>query len=682
MASSRPHADNIAAPPALVAYPSYAELAKCEPYRHVSLFARAPWLRPNALEEEGLLEQYVVAGFLPDGLPVDAVHSPEWQKRCYIPDNQIWLGVGRRRIGLTEGRVRLTRAIYQRIERMGILPVDPYLAFDTWLFRTPEEAQYGPLLANALTESKAWYGTFEPKQAALVAKYRYLPEGYQVAERFGPRGSETDHYRRWYKFERHQRAATGYLVPYQAIEIQHISHRALRGRYVAVPTSWQLWEVPKGLHVELPAVLTYAWTALVDRPSDGAWCIFYTEWIAQVGAACLWEAYSSCRLFWLPPKVVEGIRKVDLGAIMGEAGYAKLLSLLALMEAQPWASVTPANRLPEPSGRREPYVAILRSDAGGHWVYLDPLREEVLEADEAKSRRLARITALQDTDVAMVAQESQPDGAVVTSVPEPAGNESSDPFREEARPPATVSVLDYEEESLRLSPMASVVAPRPLSARRRNEVAPGGNKGDHPTKVARVADEGSVRESMSRSSASTVTRRFGTLGVDQPAGSGALPPAGPSQPSGTPAQMAIDTDSAKLAFLTGVLRTSGLLGSAEPSSLDEAMSLMANFAQGRKGSSFGSFSASTANSAGSPAPLLPKPLGASAATATVPVGQSGGTQPSIPSSAPVGTSKPSGSSTADEPAGEDEPSGDVRRTLPTEGSASAPQGAEPDSANA
>ena len=135
---------------------------------------------------------------------------------------------------------------------------------------------------------------------------------------------------------------------------------------------------------------------------------------------------------------------MDLSAIMGEVGYAKLLSLLALMEAQPWPSVTSDNRLPEPQGRREPYVAIQRSDAGGHWVYLDPLREEVLEAYEAKFRRSARIAALQDTDVAMSAQESQPAGNVVESAPQPICNESSNSLREEARPPATVSVLDYE----------------------------------------------------------------------------------------------------------------------------------------------------------------------------------------------------------------------------------------------
>ena len=650
---AHPHADNIAAPPALVAYPSYAELARSEPYRHVALFARAPWLRPNALEEEGLLERYVVAGFLPDGLPATAVRSPEWLKRCYIPDNQVWLGSGRRRVGLTEGRLRLTRAIYQRIERMGHLPVDPHLALDTWLYRSPEEAQYGPLLAEALEKSKAWYGTFEPIQAALVANYRFLPAGYQTTARFGPRGSEDDLFRRWYKFERHQRAVTGYLVPYQAVESQFISHRALRGRYVAVPTSWQLWEVPKGLHVELPAVLTYAWTAMVDSPRDGAWCIFYTEWIAQVGSACLWEAYSTCRLFWLPPKVVEGIRKVDLGAIMGNEGYTKLLSLLALMESQPWPSVTPANRLNESSGRREPYVAILRTDGGGHWVYVDPVREEVLEPDEARERREARIAALRDSDVAMVAQDNQPAGYTVESVPEPAGNDSSDPFREVPAPPATASVLDYEEESVRLSPMATSAAPRAPSARRGINVALDGNGGNLRSKIARVAGSGSVRESASRSSASTVTRRFGGLDV--------------SQPVGPVAQTAIDTDSAKLAFLTGVLRTSGLLGSAEPSTLDEAMALMANLAGPRNGSSFGSFSAPMATVASTPASSLPKPLGTQGPLATVPAGQESATPTVV---------------TTPKPAGDGEPSGSAAPSPALTSGAGAPESDKPDSANA
>ena len=204
--------------------------------------------------------------------------------------------------------------------------------FDTWLFRTPSEAGYGADLAEVIAQSEAWVGRSEPDGDALSLNFRLLPEGYKITERFGARGTESDYYRRLLKFERHQRARLGYLVPYQALEVQYIRHRALAGRHVALPHAWKHWEVPKGLHVELPPVLTYAWRCLLDRPHDGSWCVFYTEWTAYVAAAVLWETYSSSRLFWLPPRLLAAIRRVDYSAVLGDGAYGKLMRLLGLVE--------------------------------------------------------------------------------------------------------------------------------------------------------------------------------------------------------------------------------------------------------------------------------------------------------------------------------------------------------------
>lgn len=645
---------NIAAPSQLRSYPSYADLAQRAPYRHLRLYAAAPWHNPNALEEAGLIDRYLVANRLPDGLPFEAIQSREWRYRCYIPDNQVWAGAGRRQLSQQAARERLVRSVYQRVERMGVIPVEPGLAFDTWVFRTADEAQYGPALATVVETSEAWAGETKPKAAALAINFRLLPEGYKSTERFGPRASETDYYRRLLKYERHQRARTGYLVPYQALEVQYIRQRALAGRHVALPRSWSEWEVPKGLHVELPPVLTYAWRHLLDRAHDGLWCVFYTEWSAFVAAAFVWEAYATCRLFWLPSRLLAAIRDVDLSAALGSEALSKARRLVGLVEAQDWASVDSANKLaPEASGRNASYVTTQRADSGGDWVYLDPEAEVVLPENEARARRTARIASDGSHDVPMPPVASVPvntDEVVTAAV----GSKRNAPEGEDAES-ACMSVMNYEEESINAPPSEQPVG----------TVAPGGNV---IQKVARVANTGSVREAdhCSRSSASSVTRHIGQLdlarGLRYSVGHTSSGNSGPQATGGVPVSAppsaSIDTDAGRLEFLNSVLRNTGLIGDKPCSTLQEAMGLMANLGSTRGAGDPTSApvgSSTTLPSGDTVAPPAPTattappggsvdtPVGDSVAAPSGTVGpdpKSAG----LPAAAPAGDSAPGGSS--------------------------------------
>ena len=373
-------------------YPAYASLAAVDPYRNVGLYCEAPWLRPPGLDEDGLLERYVVAGKLPDGLPSSAVWSHEWQYRLYLPDNVLLRRGGR---SLRSAREALTRTVYQRIARMGgDYPIEPDLGLDTWMYRNRAEADYGATLATVLQSFAENGDKCEPCQEALAFRVPLLPIDLAKARRFGYRsGDDSAYYRNQVRFERYHRSRTGYFVPLQALEVQHMRREAYRGRFVALPGRWYEWEVPRGLHAELPPVMTYAWSKMLDKPRADAWAVFYSEWVACVAAAWLWEVYDSGRLFWLPPKVIKGIRTLDLSAVFGYVDrYAKAKRLLRIIESVDWAEVPSGQRVREHPRKPGDMAGTLRDDAGGDWVYVHLEAEEAVERDVALAARDARVS--------------------------------------------------------------------------------------------------------------------------------------------------------------------------------------------------------------------------------------------------------------------------------------------------
>ena len=94
MASQRHLTGIIAAPARLRDYPSYADLGTLDPIRDVRVFSWASWFIPPALDDEALINHYIVAGRLPDGLPVGALRFWDWMFHCYVPDNAIYCGAG------------------------------------------------------------------------------------------------------------------------------------------------------------------------------------------------------------------------------------------------------------------------------------------------------------------------------------------------------------------------------------------------------------------------------------------------------------------------------------------------------------------------------------------------------------------------------------------------------------
>ena len=73
-----------------VLWPHPRSLRVWPPLRHVERFARAPWFHPAGVTDIPLLTAYTHAGEYPDGIPVEAVESLEWQMSCCVPDHAIF----------------------------------------------------------------------------------------------------------------------------------------------------------------------------------------------------------------------------------------------------------------------------------------------------------------------------------------------------------------------------------------------------------------------------------------------------------------------------------------------------------------------------------------------------------------------------------------------------------------
>ena len=306
--NSQYHAGRVTAATRPREWPAYSTLAGLTAHEHVSVYWEAPWLRPPGLEEEGLLDQYVVNGQLPDQVPVSAVLSSEWKSHCYIPDNLVSRQVDGRRVPLPVARQRLTRRIYERIDIMGIRPIEADLGFDPWVYRNYDEELSGRVRHECLSRAGEQPGNQEVAQAALGYITPLLPRDFETNIRFDTPGFRAvAPMTRDLRDERRWRARFACLVPYQAKEVEQLKSNVHFARYVPIPVQWREWETPRGLLAAMPPILTYAWSTLLAKPQGGEWAVFYIEWVAEVTAAWLWELFSTGRLFWLPPTIIDGI---------------------------------------------------------------------------------------------------------------------------------------------------------------------------------------------------------------------------------------------------------------------------------------------------------------------------------------------------------------------------------------
>lgn len=97
------------------------------------------------------------------------------------------------------------------------------------------------------------------------------------------------------KWKRFERSRTGFLVPYQCLEVILVRLIVRGTRYVPIPEFWGLFECPCGMIIEIPWAVTYIRSLLVDDPMSGLWAVVLTEWVSKYSAFLLWDSYETYR---------------------------------------------------------------------------------------------------------------------------------------------------------------------------------------------------------------------------------------------------------------------------------------------------------------------------------------------------------------------------------------------------
>lgn len=343
-------------------FPAFDEVDGVDPYNHPEPFVRAPWFRPFFYRDAALVRRYQTGTNLPGRVPIRAIDSADWGLHFVLADRDVLRHSGE---SMHAARIELVRVLHKRLHRVANdLPVPEHLGLDTWFFRTHGERLLGPYYGEEPPLPNEG-DIFKPHADALFYERPILRADF----RHRRRGSQ-HHFARDVKWERTARTRTGYLVPYQCVEIDRIHPRARPSRYVPIPSFWEEWESPRGATVELPAVLTYLGSILIDNPLSTWWDVVLTEWSAQYAAFLIWEAYDRHKLWYVPPRVLAAWGSIDLSFVLGSnRNYAELLKLADVVKAINWAAV-PASQAHR--GSRQVDHSPGRSAPSGDFIWYEP----------------------------------------------------------------------------------------------------------------------------------------------------------------------------------------------------------------------------------------------------------------------------------------------------------------------
>ena len=213
------------------------------------------------------------------------------------------------------------------------------------------------------------------------------------------------------------------------MEITSLVASARRMRYVPVLPGFEALEVPHGLAVETPWVVTYLGLHM-RHPSWPLWTVFYTEWCAHVAAALVWDCYDNCRLFWIPPALRAHLRNIDLSQVLGgPANYQELLRLVRFIDQKNWDLVDPTLGNKGPDGDLSPTCR----GEGGTFMWFDPWKGTEVTRNHAAQVRKNRPTMPRGHPVGLVFLSHPGDG----QVPQVA---AIDPPRAAVNPPSAANL--------------------------------------------------------------------------------------------------------------------------------------------------------------------------------------------------------------------------------------------------
>jgi hypothetical protein len=148
-----------------------------------------------------------------------------------------------------------------------------------------------------------------PRDSAYALYLSSLMAGH------GDPGRFIEEHRKEYKNRR-----GGVLLSWSQVEYYLVPPGMRRTLYPVVPAGWDGWECPIGMTVPLPAVVTYRGSRLI-RGDPLHWGIFYSEWVANVMARFVDDAFHRGLLWRLPIRVVENLPLLGLDFLLEGSPY-------------------------------------------------------------------------------------------------------------------------------------------------------------------------------------------------------------------------------------------------------------------------------------------------------------------------------------------------------------------------
>ena len=251
------------------------------------LFAKLPNFNQVLCSISECISPYVHGSLLPGGVPSNASYTWDWQAHCPVPEKAIKRA---HHESAVTARVRFVKKVYARLMRTPHQVCIPgSLGLDTYCYRTEREVSYCEVLSEL--DAAAWTGDNRyVAQSALCWDRPLLRSDFRFASREGNSNWQM------VAWERRMRYRTGRLIPYYCIESEGMTSFA-REKLCATTPFWERLETSRNCTAELPPIVTYMSSYLIDDPNSGWWTVLYTEFVARQAFFVLLDVYDdSCRL--------------------------------------------------------------------------------------------------------------------------------------------------------------------------------------------------------------------------------------------------------------------------------------------------------------------------------------------------------------------------------------------------
>jgi len=344
----------------------------------VSLLMAAPWLDKKAVRDVDRISCYVRRGLLPGYLPIRVLRSDIW-KDCISYDSSELVDSPANAPDNAR-RAYITATIRHLLSYASSYTLPEHWQLDVWAARSYQEYCYAENLALTTRDNlQQWTGNHTSHSTALLFTESLLPQEFRYVRR-----AQVDTSFQNARVERSNRIRFKFMVPYQHHEFRYLNQQARETRFVQLKPHWERFEVPRGLNVELPYILTLLGSALHSNSRSGWWVVFWSEWAARVAASLLWDAFDNFRIWKIQPHVIHMMRQLELSGVLAGPENAELLErILQVIENTDWPLVPASHCVPEPN---DPHPG--PTGPGGDFVYYDIMQQKQLSVGEARERVL------------------------------------------------------------------------------------------------------------------------------------------------------------------------------------------------------------------------------------------------------------------------------------------------------